>query len=116
MKRIFVPTMGPSDWRRLLADPEKQWKPGVNRVLTASIILTVRCASIIMITTTSHVHGAAPSLTDQGVLIRQIGNTSMGMVSSAFGVVPALTVQGAHICRKKYTSINELAASALVTI
>jgi hypothetical protein len=28
MTRIFVPTMGPSDWRRLLADPEKQWKPG----------------------------------------------------------------------------------------
>lgn len=27
MKRLFIPTMGPSDWRRLLADPEKQWKP-----------------------------------------------------------------------------------------
>jgi len=25
MKRIFVPTMGPSDWRRLLADPERHW-------------------------------------------------------------------------------------------
>ena len=26
MNRLFVPTMGPSDWRRLLADPTKQWK------------------------------------------------------------------------------------------
>ena len=25
MNRLFVPTMGPSDWRRLLADPGKQW-------------------------------------------------------------------------------------------
>ena len=79
MKRIFVPTMGPSDWRRLLADPEKQWKPGVNRVLTAPVVLTVRRASIIMMTTTRLVHGAAPALTDQGVLIRQLGNTSMGL-------------------------------------
>ena len=23
-----MPTMGPADWRRLLADPEKQWEPG----------------------------------------------------------------------------------------
>ncbi|MDB4906279.1 MAG: hypothetical protein JWO05_1063 [Gemmatimonadetes bacterium] len=26
MKRLFVPTLGPSDWRRLLADPDKHWK------------------------------------------------------------------------------------------
>jgi hypothetical protein len=26
MKRLFVPTDGPSDWRRLLADPGKQWR------------------------------------------------------------------------------------------
>lgn len=26
MQRLFVPTMGPSDWRRLLADPGKQWR------------------------------------------------------------------------------------------
>jgi hypothetical protein len=26
MRRLFVPTMGPSDWRRLLADPQKQWR------------------------------------------------------------------------------------------
>ncbi len=26
MRRLFVPTFGPSDWRRLLADPEKQWR------------------------------------------------------------------------------------------
>ena len=26
MRRLFVPTLGPSDWRRLLADPEKQWR------------------------------------------------------------------------------------------
>ncbi len=25
MNRLFVPTLGPTDWRRLLADPEKQW-------------------------------------------------------------------------------------------
>jgi hypothetical protein len=28
MKRLFVPTLGPTDWRRLLADPETQWEPG----------------------------------------------------------------------------------------
>lgn len=26
MRRLFVPTFGPSDWRRLLADPETQWR------------------------------------------------------------------------------------------
>lgn len=26
MRRLFVPTMGPSDWRRLLADPQKHWR------------------------------------------------------------------------------------------
>ena len=26
MRRLFVPTFGPSDWRRLLADSEKQWR------------------------------------------------------------------------------------------
>jgi hypothetical protein len=26
--RLFVPTHGASAWRRLLADPEKQWRPG----------------------------------------------------------------------------------------
>jgi len=28
MKRIFVPTRHPEDWRLGLAEPEKQWKPG----------------------------------------------------------------------------------------
>ena len=27
IKRLFVPTLGPTDWRRLLADPETQWEP-----------------------------------------------------------------------------------------
>jgi hypothetical protein len=26
MNRIFIPTLGPTDWRRLLADPQKQWR------------------------------------------------------------------------------------------
>ncbi len=26
MKRILIPTLGPSDWRRLLADPDTQWE------------------------------------------------------------------------------------------
>jgi hypothetical protein len=26
MRRLFVPTFGPSDWRRLLANPETQWR------------------------------------------------------------------------------------------
>jgi hypothetical protein len=26
MNRLFVPTLGPTDWRRLLAHPETQWK------------------------------------------------------------------------------------------
>jgi hypothetical protein len=28
MRRIFVPTTGPNDWKWLLADPETQWVPG----------------------------------------------------------------------------------------
>jgi len=26
--RLFVPTLGATDWRRLLADPRKQWRQG----------------------------------------------------------------------------------------
>lgn len=26
IRRLFVPTLGPSDWRRLLADPDTQWR------------------------------------------------------------------------------------------
>jgi hypothetical protein len=26
MNRLYIPTLGPSDWRRLLADPKKQWR------------------------------------------------------------------------------------------
>lgn len=28
MSRFLVPTLGPSDWRRLLADPQKHWRQG----------------------------------------------------------------------------------------
>ncbi len=28
MSRIFVPSRGPEDWRRLLAEPERQWRRG----------------------------------------------------------------------------------------
>ncbi len=28
MKHIYVPTTGPEDWKRLLAEPEKQWRAG----------------------------------------------------------------------------------------
>jgi hypothetical protein len=28
MSRVFIPTVGPADWRRLLADPNKQWRTG----------------------------------------------------------------------------------------
>jgi uncharacterized protein DUF6946 len=28
VQRLFVPTLGPTDWRRLLADPAVQWEPG----------------------------------------------------------------------------------------
>lgn len=28
VKRIYVPTLGPAEWQRLLADPSKQWKTG----------------------------------------------------------------------------------------
>ena len=27
MNRLYVPSLGPTDWRRLLADPLKHWKP-----------------------------------------------------------------------------------------
>jgi hypothetical protein len=35
MTRIFVPSNGPADWRRLLADPEKQWRPGKSALESA---------------------------------------------------------------------------------
>jgi hypothetical protein len=28
MPRVYVPSLGPTDWRRMLADPGKQWKRG----------------------------------------------------------------------------------------
>jgi len=28
MKKIFIPTNGPEDWKKFLADPNKHWKPG----------------------------------------------------------------------------------------
>ena len=28
MKRIYVPSTGPDNWRRLLADPSTQWETG----------------------------------------------------------------------------------------
>ena len=28
MKRIYIPTSGPSDWQKLLAEPEKHWRTG----------------------------------------------------------------------------------------
>lgn len=34
-KRILVPTQSAQDWKRLLADPEKHWKPGYSAMLTA---------------------------------------------------------------------------------
>lgn len=36
MKRIFVPTQGPSDWKRLLAQPELHWKGGYSAMTTAA--------------------------------------------------------------------------------
>ncbi len=35
MKRIFVPTVGPCCWRRLLADPDKHWRDGRSAKLLA---------------------------------------------------------------------------------
>ena len=34
-KNIFVPTRGPEDWKRLLADPEKHWKEGYSAMSLA---------------------------------------------------------------------------------
>jgi hypothetical protein len=28
LNRIFIPTSGPTDWQRLLAEPNRHWKPG----------------------------------------------------------------------------------------
>ena len=35
MSRIFRATQGPSDWRALLADPDKQWRPGYSAMAAA---------------------------------------------------------------------------------
>jgi hypothetical protein len=34
-KRILVPTQSAQDWKRLLAEPEKHWKPGYSAMLMA---------------------------------------------------------------------------------
>jgi hypothetical protein len=36
MKRIFVPTMGASDWQQLLAKPDLHWKPGRSAMSVAA--------------------------------------------------------------------------------
>jgi uncharacterized protein DUF6946 len=28
MNKIYLPTVGPQDWQKLLADPEKEWRTG----------------------------------------------------------------------------------------
>ena len=28
MSKVYVPSRGPDDWQRFLADPEKQWRRG----------------------------------------------------------------------------------------
>ena len=35
ISRILIPTSGPEDWRRFLADPEKQWKRGYSAMAAA---------------------------------------------------------------------------------
>lgn len=35
MERLFVPSWGPTDWRRLLADPRVQWRPGKSALESA---------------------------------------------------------------------------------
>ena len=35
MTMIYVPASGPEDWRKLLADPEKHWRPGYSAQATA---------------------------------------------------------------------------------
>jgi len=35
MKRIFVPTRTPSEWQRLLAQPERHWKRGFSAMTAA---------------------------------------------------------------------------------
>ena len=42
MDRIFVPVVGPTDWRRLLADPAGQWKRGKSALESAVAWETAR--------------------------------------------------------------------------
>ena len=35
MKRIVVPTRGPEDWKQLLAQPDRHWKPGYSAMALA---------------------------------------------------------------------------------
>lgn len=35
MTKVFIPTAGPEDWRRFLAEPEKQWKRGYSAMAAA---------------------------------------------------------------------------------
>lgn len=40
MKRIYVPTEGPGDWRRLLAKPDLHWREGFSAKALAIYRLT----------------------------------------------------------------------------
>jgi Domain of unknown function (DUF6946) len=35
MNKMYLPTVGPQDWQKLLADPEKQWRTGVRNIAYA---------------------------------------------------------------------------------
>jgi Domain of unknown function (DUF6946) len=35
LTKIFIPSVGPDDWRRFLAEPEKQWKRGYSAMAAA---------------------------------------------------------------------------------
>ncbi len=112
MSRIYVPTEGPEDWKRLLAKPELHWKTGhsakalaycweennedfpecVKRVFKASCIRLFEGAELLLALPEHEVPlpgGSRPSQNDVFVLAKGEGElisiTVEGKVSEAFG-------------------------------
>lgn len=132
MKRIYAPTNGPCDWRRLLADPQKQWRDGhsakclaeawenaaglpaeVDRLIRKSQLPELQGFELLLGLPEHQVHipgGGHASQTDLFVLARtSLGLTSMaveGKVAETFG--PTLGEWRADFTRGKQERLQHI--------
>lgn len=103
-KRILVPTRSLNDWKGLLAEPEKHWKPGYSAMLTAQTWenasgLPLEIASVFEASENDHFKGLelALAIPEYKVILkggaRPSQNDVFALLTSAKGLT-ALTVEG----------------------